>query len=167
MFPDTVVQTCIVHLIRNSITVVGRETADGRRHLILPEVLTVVSQADDDQGLVRTLGDRSDTGQASQDLIISLAQRVIGFCKQRGEDDSADVGKRTHDFHVTLRLFSRRPCEDGVGQPVEFAIRLRELLATTASCEKPTSRWATAASVVSGVTETAGSRSGVREPRLW
>ena len=64
--------------------------------------------ADDDQRLAGPLGHGSDAGQASQGLIVSPPQGIVCFCEQRGEDDPADAGKRAQDFHVTLRIYSRR-----------------------------------------------------------
>ncbi len=48
---------------------------------------------DDDAALAASAGHRSDAGQASEGMVVSVAQRPGGFCEQRGEDDPSDPGQ--------------------------------------------------------------------------
>lgn len=49
-----------------------------------------------------SLGDRSDTRQASQSVIVSALQGIGRLCEQRGENDSSDARQGSQDRHVRL-----------------------------------------------------------------
>ena len=64
--------------------------------------------ADDDKAFARALGYRRHSAKSAQGVVVSPLQRLVCFCKQRGEDRPSYSGKRCEDGHVALP--ARRFC---------------------------------------------------------